>query len=59
VEFFHNHTNIMKVLGCTNWTGEAFNLAREGLLVCTDKFNFSPLDYGAKFHFEVFNLSKL
>jgi hypothetical protein len=44
----------MKVLGCTNGGGEAFNLAVEGLLVCKGKFNWTPLDYGAiQFHFEL------
>jgi hypothetical protein len=46
-----------KVLGCTSCRGEAFSMAGEGLLVCRDKFNFSPLDYGTiQFHFELDNI---
>jgi hypothetical protein len=50
--------DIIKVLGCTSWGGEAFSLVEEGLLVYRGKFNFSPLDYGTiQFYFELDNLS--
>ena len=46
VELFHTYTGSTKVLRCTNCRRQAFSLAREGLLVCRDKFNFLPLAYG-------------
>jgi hypothetical protein len=54
VELFHTHTGSTKVLGCTSCGRQAFSLAREGLLVCRGKFNFSPLDYGTiQLHLEL------
>jgi hypothetical protein len=54
VELFHTHTGSTKVLGCTTCERQAFSLAREGLLVYRDKFNFSPLDYGTiQLHLEL------
>jgi hypothetical protein len=48
--------NNTKVLGYTNWGGEAFNLASKSLLICSSKFSLSPLNYGAiQSHFELFN----
>ena len=45
-----------KVLGCTSCRRKAFSLAREGLLVCKGKFNFSPLDYDIiQLHLELDN----
>jgi hypothetical protein len=54
VELFYTHTGSTKVLGCTSCGRQAFSLAREGLLVCRGKFNFSPLDYGTiQLHLEL------